>query len=275
MNDDSRFKQISETAEYLLNMLPRTPEVAIVLGSGLGPLANRIQNPIRIPYHEIPGFVATTAPGHEGRLVFGQLGDKDVLAMQGRFHYYEGHDIGTCIFPIQVFARMCIPRLLVSNAAGGINRRFTPGDLMLITDIITMFCPPPMRGANIEEMGTRFFDMTFTFDQIWQDIARFVAREQNFALQEGVYVYMPGPHFETPADIIGLRHLGADAVGMSTVPEIIAARHADMKILGISCITNLAAGMLNQKLSGEEVNETAHQVEERFCAFVSRIIEKI
>ena len=275
MNATHRYQQITETAEFLRGLLPEIPEVAIVLGSGLGPLANRIQNPIRIPYHEIPGFVATTAPGHEGRLVYGQLGGKNVVAMQGRFHYYEGHDIATCIFPVQVFAQMKIPRLLVSNAAGGINRRFTPGDLMLITDIITMFCPSPLRGENMDEMGSRFFDMTFTFDKKWQDLARSIAREQDFALQEGVYAFMTGPHFETPADIIGLRHLGADAVGMSTVPEIIAARHAGMKILGISCITNLAAGMLNQELSGEDVNETAHRVEERFCGFVSRVIETL
>lgn len=275
MNTSKRFAQIQETAEFLYTRLPHTPEVAIVLGSGLGPLANRIQNPIRIPYQEIPGFVATTAPGHEGCLVYGQLGGKNVLAMQGRFHYYEGHDIGTCIFPVQVFAWMKIPRLLVSNAAGGINRRFTPGDLMLITDIISLYCPSPLRGENLNEMGSRFFDMTFTFDKAWQEKALSVAREQNFNLQEGVYVFVPGPHFETPADIIALRHLGADAVGMSTVPEIIAARHAGMKILGISCITNLAAGMLNQELSGEDVNATAHRVEERFCGFVSRLIETL
>lgn len=269
------YEKIKTTVQFLEKEFPAVPEIAIILGSGLGPLADRIEDPVYLEYHRIPGFVAATAPGHRGRLVYGTLGGKRVLAMQGRFHYYEGHDIATCIFPVQVFAAWGIPRLLVSNAAGGINRRFHPGDLMLLTDIITLFCPSPMRGENIAELGSRFFDMSFTFDKSWQELARSVAREQDFALQEGVYVFAQGPHFETPAEILALRGMGADAVGMSTVPEIIAARHAGMQILGISCITNLAAGMIDQPLSGEEVNQTAQLSEERFCNFVSRLIERL
>ncbi|MCE5196648.1 MAG: purine-nucleoside phosphorylase [Negativicutes bacterium] len=270
-----RYEKIQTTVRFLQEKLPDLPEIALILGSGLGPLADRIEDPLSLDYQAIPGFAAATAPGHRGRLVYGRLGGKRVLVMQGRFHYYEGHDISACIFPVQVFAALGISRLLVSNAAGGINRRFHPGDLMLLSDIITLFCPSPLRGGNMPELGSRFFDMSFTFDKEWRELAHAVAREQDFALQEGVYVFTPGPHFETPAEILALRGMGADAVGMSTVPEVIAARHAGLKVLGISCITNMAAGMLNQPLSGDEVNQTAQLAEERFCNFVSRLMERL
>lgn len=270
-----REQKIMVTAQYLKSELPFLPEVAIILGSGLGPLADTITDPLIFEYKDIPNFAISTAPGHSGRLVVGDLGGKKVLAMQGRFHYYEGYEMSECIFPVQVFAALGIKRLIVTNAAGGIDKNFRPGELMLITDLLTGFCPSPMRGINVDILGKRFFDMTFTFDQDWQKVARHIAQEQNLKLREGTYAFMPGPHFETPADIRALRTLGADAVGMSTVPEIIAARHAGMSILGVSCITNMAAGILNIALSGDDVNETAAQVEEKFCRFITALVATI
>lgn len=267
-------QRIKETVSYLKSQLSSIPDVAIILGSGLGPLADKIEAEKILDYSQIPNFALSTAPGHSGRLVFGKLGGKNVLAMQGRFHYYEGYEMSTCIFPVQVFASLGIERLIVSNAAGGINVDYTPGELMLITDLLTGFCPSPMRGPNVDELGKRFFDMTFTFDTQWQELAREIAQEQNIVLHEGTYAFMPGPHFETPADIRALRTLGANAVGMSTVPEIIAARQAGMKILGVSCITNMAAGILDIALSGDDVNATAALVEERFCNFITAVVEK-
>ena len=268
-------REIAETVTFLRDKLGESPEVAIILGSGLGSLGDRLENAVSLAYGEIPGFMAATAPGHSGRLIVGTLADRRVVAMQGRFHYYEGHEMAQVVYPIRVFASWGVPRLIVTNACGGINLTFQAGDLMLIRDVISLFCPSPLRGANLEALGPRFFDMTKPFSEELQQAARMTAAVNGIALREGVYAYAQGPHFETPSDIRLLRILGADAVGMSTVPEIIAARHAGMRILGISCITNMAAGVTNATLNHEEVLETGRQVEEKFCTLITGIVGRV
>ena len=266
---------IASAVEYLSTYCAELPEVAIILGSGLGSLGDKLENATAVAYTDIPGFVQSTAPGHAGRLIFGLLAGKKVVAMQGRFHYYEGHDMEQVVFPVRVFASLGIPNLIVTNACGGINYAFQAGDLMVIRDVISMFCPSPLRGPNVESLGPRFFDMTHPLSDTLISYARESALDNNITLREGVYVFAQGPHFETPADIRMLRMLGADAVGMSTVPEIIAARHAGMNILGISCVTNMAAGMTSQELNHEEVLEAGRMAEERFTGLVSGIVQRI
>lgn len=269
------YAQLQETVAYLRTRCAEVPKAAIILGSGLGSLADKLVDPISVPYADIPGFVASTAPGHAGRLIFGTLEGKLVVAMQGRFHYYEGHEMDRVVYPVRCFALLGIQNLIVTNACGGINMTFQTGDLMLIRDVIALFCPSPLRGSNVEEMGPRFFDMTHTMNQDLLANARATASEIGLLLREGVYAYAQGPHFETPADIRMLRILGADAVGMSTVPEIIAARHAGMNILGISCVTNMAAGVTNAQLNHEEVLEAGRMAGERFMALVGGIVRKM
>jgi len=271
----SREHLLSQTGEYLQNALGDAPLAAIILGSGLGELGNQIEDRLSIPYEKIPGFAAVTVPGHSGRLICGNLEGRKVVAMQGRFHYYEGHAMETVVYPVQAFAKWGIPNLIVTNASGGINLTFQPGDLMLIRDLVSLFCPSPLRGENMASLGPRFFDMTKPFTEELLQLARQVSAEEGIAVREGVYAYAQGPHFETPADIRLLRILGADAVGMSTVPEVIAARHAGMHILGISCITNMAAGVTGQQLNHEEVLETGRLAGERFIKLVRGIVSRI
>lgn len=260
-------------AAYINERIKEQPQIAVILGSGLGPLVDSIEHRIEIDYTDIPGFPHTTVEGHAGRLVFGVLGGKRILAMKGRFHYYEGWEISQVIFHIRVFKLMGISNLIVTNAAGGINTSFAPGDLMLITDHISLFAPSPLRGLNQAEFGTRFPDMCNAYDKDTISMARDVAQNWGISMKEGIYAFAQGPMFETPAEIRALRILGADAVGMSTVPEVITARHCGMKVLGISCITNMAAGVMGQKLNHEEVMETARNVEKNFAGLVTGIIE--
>ncbi len=261
-------------ADHIRERIKQTPQIAIVLGSGLGSLANDVEQPTQIDYADIPGFPHTTVQGHAGRLVSGMLGGKRILAMKGRFHYYEGWDISQVIFHIRVFKLLGISNLIVTNAAGGINTSFTPGDLMLITDHISLFAPSPLRGANQDEFGPRFPDMCNAYDADAGARAREIADKRGISLKEGVYAFAQGPMFETPAEIRALRMLGADAVGMSTVPEVIMARHCGMKVLGISCITNMAAGVLGQKPNHEEVMETAGRVGKDFAGLVTEIVRE-
>ncbi|MCX7923198.1 MAG: purine-nucleoside phosphorylase [Clostridia bacterium] len=265
-------KKATETAEYISGRIKTKPEIAIVLGSGLGPLVNEIEDVVNIDYKEIPNFPQTTVQGHEGKLVAGMLSGRPVLAMKGRFHHYEGYDISQVAFAVRVFKLLGINELLVTNAAGGINKSFKPGDLMLIKDHIGFFAPSALRGKNLDEFGTRFPDMSEAYSRALGEIAKKAAESKGFNLREGVYAFAQGPMYETPAEIRALSILGADAVGMSTVPEVIAARHAGMKVLGISCITNMAAGILDQPLNHEEVMETAKMVEENFTALVKEIV---
>lgn len=264
--------EIQEAAEYIRKKIGGQPQIGIILGSGLGPLVGAIEQPFELDYKDIPGFPETTVAGHVGKLVYGILGGRQVLVMKGRFHLYEGYDISQVVFHIRVFNLLGIENLLVTNAAGGINTGFTPGDLMLITDHISFFAPSPLRGRNLEEFGTRFPDMCNVYDSNLIETAKKAAGIEGIELKFGVYAFAQGPMFETPAEIRALRILGADAVGMSTVPEVITARHSGMKVLGISCITNMAAGVHGLPLNHKEVMDTAKQVEKKFMALVTRIV---
>ena len=264
--------RLDETAKWLEGRVGWTPKIAIVLGSGLGALASYIEGMVEIPYAEIPGFPQTTVPGHAGTLLFGKLQGVPVVAMKGRFHHYEGYDMGTVVFPVRVFFRMGIRNLFLTNAAGGVNLSFVPGDLMAVTDHIGLWADSPLRGPNEDELGPRFPDVSKVYDPVLVKIASEVAERDGFRLRQGVYSYCRGPAFETPAEIRALRVLGADAVGMSTVPEAVAARHMGMRVLAISCITNMAAGILDQPLTHEEVMETGKMVEKRFSSLVAGIV---
>ena len=266
-------KKIKEAADFIASGTGDKPEIAIILGSGLGPLVNAVDEAVEISYGDIPGFPETTVTGHAGKLIYGILGGRRVLVMKGRFHYYEGYDISQVVFHIRVFKLLGIENLLVTNAAGGINTDFRPGDLMLITDHLSFFAPSPLRGRNMEEFGTRFPDMCCAYSKELLGTARKAAAEIGIPMKEGVYAFSQGPMFETPAEIKALRVLGADAVGMSTVPEVITARHSGMKVLGISCITNMAAGVLGRELNHQEVMDTAKLVEKRFTSLVEKTAE--
>jgi purine-nucleoside phosphorylase len=268
-------KKIEEAAKYIENRIKDIPESGIILGSGLGPLAEELANPVIIDYGEIPYFPVSTAPGHKGRFVFGFLDSKPVLAMQGRFHFYEGYDMQQVVFPVRVMKHIGIKTLIVTNAAGGINREFEPGDLMMIIDHIKFGGDHPLRGPNLSEMGPRFNDMSQAYDKPLRSIVREAAKINGIKLQEGVYAYMTGPSFETPAEIQMLRILGADAVGMSTVPEVISASHCGLKVIGISCISNMAAGILDQPITEDEVIETGKRAAARFRSLISTIVSKL
>lgn len=265
--------QIDTAAAYLRGKLPCTPELGLVLGSGLGGLAEQIENAVVIPYRDVPGFPVSTAPGHAGQFVAGQLAGKNVLCMQGRFHYYEGHDMAAIALPVRVFKALGCRALVLTNAAGGVNWDFNVGDIMLITDHINFMGANPLRGANDDTIGPRFCDMTHVYDPALQEKARAVAKAQGVLLQSGVYLGYMGPSFETPAEIRAFRILGADAVGMSTVPEAIAASHCGLPVLALSLITNMAAGMAGKRLSGEEVIEIADRRGPVFQKLVKGIVE--
>ncbi|MCX7028486.1 MAG: purine-nucleoside phosphorylase [Spirochaetes bacterium] len=265
----------AESAEYILRKIGVAPKLALVLGSGLGVLAEEIEDPIIVPYSEIPHFPVSTAPGHAGRLVAGRLAGKFVLAMQGRFHFYEGYDLDQVVLPMRAFAKMGVQNLFLTNAAGGVNESFSPGDFMLIRDHINLTGRNPCVGSNDASEGMRFFDMTTAYDPGLRQAARAAAALMGIPLQEGVYMWFTGPSFETPAEIRAARTLGADAVGMSTVPEAIAAVHRGLKVLGLSCITNMAAGIFAGRITSEEVLEVSEREKPRFSAFVKKTVEAI
>ncbi len=262
-------EKMQEAAMYITSRIGDEPVlIGMVLGSGLGDLAEQLDDRIYISYKDIPFFPVSTVFGHKGRLVVGVLEGKRVMCMQGRFHYFEGYGMDQVVFPIQVMHALGITNLLVTNAAGGVNTSFKPGDLMLITDHIKLIADSPMRGPNNDKLGSRFFDMTNTYDKTLMAIARQEASSLGMNLQEGVYMFFAGPSYETPAEVRAARMFGSDAVGMSTVPEAIAASHMRMKVLGISCITNMAAGILDQPLNHEEVMETSDKVREAFATLI-------
>lgn len=248
------------------------PRVALVLGSGLGNYGEQIKISQVLDYHEIEGFPVSTVPGHKGRFLFGYVDDVPVVAMQGRVHYYEGYPMTDVVLPIRLMKLLGAGILFLTNAAGGVNPEFSAGDFMLIKDQIASFVPPPLSGANLEELGPRFCDMSEVYDKDLQEIIRKTAKELGIPLQEGVYIQLAGPNFETPAEVKMCRTLGADAVGMSTACEGIAANHMGMKICGISCISNLACGLTDQPLSHQEVQETADRVAPLFEKLVTASI---
>ena len=251
------------------------PEIAMILGSGLGDMADLAENPIVIPYKEIPGFSVSTAPGHKGQLVFGTLAGKRVAVMQGRLHAYEGYTFEEVCFPLRVLRLLGCDKLVITNACGGVNLDLRVGDICLITDHIKFFMDSPLRGKNLDEFGTRFPDATHLYTLRLQEVARNVAKAQGMDLKEGVYMYFPGPSYETPAEIRAIRVLGADLVGMSTVPEVLAAGHAGMEVLGFTLVSNMAAGVLPKKLSEEEVLEAAAAARDRFSSLVLACLEHL
>ena len=272
IENNEYIEMIKTAAQYIKNKLGEfKPEICIILGSGLGDLADILDNKIEIPYAEIPNFVSSTVVGHKGQFVAGLLNGRAVICMQGRFHFYEGYDLRTVTLPIRVMKSIGVEKLIVTNAAGGVNTNYKPGDLMIITDHINLTGRNPLIGHNLDEFGTRFPDMSTAYDKEYIEIARKYAEKLGVAYQQGVYAWLTGPTYETPAEIRYVRGCGADAVGMSTVPEVIVARHSGMRVLGISCITNMAAGILNQPLNHEEVTETANKVKTAFMQLVTDI----
>ena len=267
-------KRIDEAAAKVLAVCGKA-DIGVILGSGLGDYAEALEDAVKLPYSEIPGFPRSTVVGHAGMWCCGTLYGKHVVMMQGRFHYYEGYGMKDVTLPVRVMQKIGVKTLIVTNAAGGVNLGYHPGELMVIGDMFSMTAQNPLIGPNLDAFGPRFPDMSCAFDKELRALAHECANEQGFALREGVYAQMTGPTYETPAEIRMLRTLGADAVGMSTVPEVIVARHGGMRVLGISCITNMAAGILDQPLNHAEVTETANRVKGQFRNLLDRIIEKM
>ncbi|MEZ4357260.1 MAG: purine-nucleoside phosphorylase [Eubacteriales bacterium] len=253
-------ERILSAYEYLKSIIKVKPDVAIILGSGLNSYADTVKDAKITNYSDIPGFPVSTAPGHKGRLIFGNIEGKNVVLMQGRFHCYEGYSAEETVIPIRAFIKLGVKSIIITNAAGGINENFNPGDLVLVKDHINFTSLTPLRGKNMDEFGERFPDMTFAYDREYMDLFVKKAKEENVVLKQGVYAMMLGPSYETPAEIRALRTLGADLVGMSTVPEVIAAAHAKVRVAVISCVTNMAAGILDKPLTHEEVIKTGKQV---------------
>lgn len=268
--------QYQQSAEYLRSRLDGfAPELLLILGSGLGGLAEQVERPLYIPYGDVPYFKKSTAMGHAGRFVAGMLGGKRALLMQGRLHVYEGHTMEEVAYPVRVAKLLGIETLVVTNAAGGVNLELKGGKLMLIRDYIKFTLDNPLMGPNLPEFGPRFPDMTYVFDRNLRETFKAVAAAQGESVAEGVYFYMTGPQYETPAEIRAIRALGGDAVGMSTVPEVIAANHCGMKILGVSLVTNMAAGVLDQPLSGQEVIDAANAASARFEKLMIAFLEAL
>ena len=273
MNEPFAFYE--KTADYVKSRAPFAPELGLILGTGLGPLAKQIENPVEIDYQDIPNFLVSTAPDHAGKLIFGTLEGKKLVCMSGRFHSYEGYDFEQLAIPVRLFKLLGVKQLIVTNAAGGVNEGYRPGDIMVISDHIKLNGASPMRGKNLPEFGDRFFDVSRMYTPRLRELALRLAKDTALRVHEGVYFFMPGPQFETPAEIRAIRLLGGDAVGMSTVTEALTAAHCGIELLGFSVITNMAAGMLDQPLTTEEVSETGRMIEERFSAYLKSVIREM
>jgi len=269
------FQHAERAAKFILAKTKLRPRIALVLGSGLGGFADEFSGATKISYAKIPGFPRSTAIGHAGRLVIGKVGDVAVAGMQGRVHLYEGYSAKEVAFPIRVFARMGVRAIILTNAAGGIKREFSQGRLVVLKDHINLQGVNPLSGPNDEHFGPRFPDMTTAYDKKFREIALLGGEELGIELAEGTYAALAGPSYETPAEIRYLRSIGSDLVGMSTVPEVIVARHSGMRVLGISCVTNAAAGILDQPLDHGEVLETAERVKSQFISLLSAILPKM
>lgn len=273
-SEENVYEHARKAAAYIKEQGVNEVEVGLILGSGLGELADEIADRIVIQYTDIPSFPISTVEGHEGQLVYGTLGGKKVLALQGRFHYYEGYSMNTVTFPVRVMNALKTKSLIVTNAAGGVNESFTPGDLMLITDHINFFGTNPLIGKNDPKFGPRFPDLSVAYDAEYREHAEEVATKLGIDLKKGVYFGVTGPTYETPAEIKMIRTLGGDAVGMSTVPEVIIARHAGIRVVGISAITNYAAGM-GKELNHEDVIEVSAQIRVKFKEFITNLLDNI
>jgi purine-nucleoside phosphorylase len=270
-------EQLAQAVAYIQNQSPY-PQLKglVILGSGLGDFADTLQNPHAIPYRDIPHFQQSAVQGHAGRLVLGEvLPGFAVACMQGRFHYYEGHSMDTVVFPVRVLRQLGLEFLIVTNAAGGVNADFKPGTLMLIEDHLNLMGDNPLKGPNYDILGPRFPDMSEAYNIEMRNLAKQVASEHHIELASGIYAGLSGPTYETPAEVRMLRGLGADAVGMSTVPEVIAANHMGLKVMGVSCITNQAAGLSHQKLSHQEVMDTAEGTRQRFMDLLGGVLKRL
>ncbi|NOU99814.1 purine-nucleoside phosphorylase [Paenibacillus planticolens] len=268
---DNLLKKLAEAASFIRESIPVQPEIGMILGSGLGVLADEVLNPTVIPYEKIPHFPTSTVEGHSGELVVGQLQDKTVLVMKGRFHFYEGYPMQEVVFPVYVMKLLGIETLVVTNAAGGMNPSFAAGDLMLITDHINFTGANPLIGPNIAELGPRFPDMSEAYNRKLREMAEAKAAELNIPLQQGVYVSVSGPTYCTPAELKMLAGIGGDAIGMSTVPEVIAANHCGMQVVGITCITDMAIGEHLEPLTHEQVVRVAAEARPKFIALIKEI----
>jgi purine-nucleoside phosphorylase len=266
---------IDEAVAFVRSRTKLEPQVGIVLGSGLGNVVDALEIEATIPYSEIPGGAASTVWGHSGKMIFGRAGDLPVVVLAGRMHFYEGHDMRAVVHLARVAGRLGIKTMVVTNAAGGVNTSFVPGDLMLISDHINLMGSNPLLGPNIDELGPRFPDMSEAYPENLRTIAKEVGRDLGLALKEGVYLALSGPAYETPAEIRMLRVLGADGVGMSTVPEVMAMSHMSIPVLGISCITNMAAGVIKQKLTHQEVMDTTARVQTQFTNLVLGVLKRL
>jgi len=269
------FTRAEAAAKFIYKKTKLRPQIALVLGSGLGAFADQFSSAVKISYAKIPFFPQSTAIGHAGQLVLGKIGDTDVVGMQGRVHLYEGYSAGEVAFPVRVFARMGVKAIVLTNAAGGIKKEFTQGRLVVISDHINLQGANPLTGTNEGDFGPRFPDMSSAYDKEFRALTLAEGRRLGLDLGEGVYAALAGPSYETPAEIRYLRSVGADLVGMSTVPEVIAARHAGIRALGISCVTNAAAGVLDQPLDHKEVLETAERVKDQFIGLLRAVIPDI
>lgn len=266
---------ISEAKDYIKSRIDFIPDVAVILGTGLGTLADQIENPIVIKYSDIPHFPISTVSGHAGEFIIGDIGDKKVIAMKGRFHYYEGYDMKQVTLPVRVIKALGIEKLIVTNAAGGMNVNFNPGDLMIITDHINFLGTNPLIGPNHEELGPRFPDMSEAYSKEYIKLALDAAEKLNIKLRQGVYLAVTGPNYETPAELRMMIRMGADAVGMSTIPEVIAANHGGMKVLGISCITDMALPDGLEPLDHERVQATADRARDALVSLVKEVIKNM
>lgn len=267
--------RLQETLQFLNKKIKNHPKIGLILGSGLGELADEMEKKVLISYKEIPYFPLSTVAGHASNIVIGRLMGKDVIAMQGRFHFYEGYSMTEVTYPIWVMKELGVEKIIVTNAAGGINKSFSPGDLMIIEDHINLMGTNPLIGPNNDKFGERFPDMTEAYNRELIKIAEQVASQSNLEIQKGVYAGLTGPNYETPAEVRYLRTIGADAAGMSTVPEVIVANYLGLSVLGISCITNMAAGVTDKPLSHQEVMETGNQVKEKFSHLIKGIIKEV
>lgn len=275
MKNEFNYEYFKKSADYILSKIDYKVDLALILGTALGTLAEEIENPIIIDYKDIPNFLISTVDSHAGKLIIGELHGKKVVCMSGRFHYYEGYDFEQLVIPIRVFNLLGVENVILTNAAGAVNTSFSPGDIMIIKDHIKLMGASPLRGKNVEEFGPRFCDMSKVYDKKLASIAKECAKKVDISIKEGIYFFCPGPQFETPAEIRAIRILGGDAVGMSTVTEVITAAHCGMKVLGLSLMTNMGAGVLDQPITTDEVDDIAMKTAKKFKALIKEIIQEI
>ena len=269
------YDYIKVSADYIRSLVPFEPEIGIILGSGLGGFAESIENPIEIKYEDIPDFLVSTVQSHAGKMIFGKSGGRNVVCMSGRFHYYEGYDFEQLVLPIRLFKLLGVKKTVITNAAGAVNTDYNVGDIMIIKDHLKLTGASPLCGKNDERFGPRFFDTTDMYTKALRETALECSKDSGLTFREGVYMFFTGPQFETPAEIRAARILGADAVGMSTVTEALTAAHCGMPLLALSVMTNMAAGVLDCKLSDEEVGIAAAKIADRFVPYVKKLIANI